>query len=208
MGAVDFSHQITSESAIEGYKMLVDEANYQEGNNSSNGTIATCSMGRKTLTFPKLLKSNTKKAIEHIEEQDGGIKWEANYIDLGVDYWEVTTIKKKTHIENKPKYEMMYVVVIERNLKVMGHGIPNGVERGLEFKTKKEADDKAIRELVNNPNGEVYVEKRYVLKEGESRVTEFIKEVKEYKTKPKLKAMPNRVVRPFNKYVFYGLANE
>lgn len=197
MGAINFIETGEGRSAREVYDRLVAEAIHYHGNDAYNGTISTCELGRKRLSFDIFKKSNEKKALKFIEDNDYGEKWITDYIDLGVIRYEVYTFKKK-NTRNKPKYKMMYTV--------------NQLS-GFEFKTikafetKKEADDYAVSLAIKYPNADFVVEKEYVLTEGNSITTEIIREVKTYKTKPKLKPMPNRIIVPIHKYMFYGWAS-
>lgn len=85
MGAINFSNSVKAKNAVEGYDILVDEALYEHGHNPYNGTISTCDMGRCTLSFKKFKEENYDKAYEHIEKNDWGSKWVADYIDMGKD---------------------------------------------------------------------------------------------------------------------------
>ena len=58
-------------------------------------------MGRERLSFEKYSQSNEKKAEIFIKKNDSGTKWVADYIDLGVLHYEITTFKKK-HTGNNP----------------------------------------------------------------------------------------------------------
>ena len=51
MGAVSFSNSVKAKTAGEGFNILVEQALYECGHRSYNGTISTCSMGRCTLSF-------------------------------------------------------------------------------------------------------------------------------------------------------------
>lgn len=197
MGAINFIETGEGRSAREVYDRLVAEAIRYHGNDDYNGTISTCELGRKRLSFDIFKKSNEEKALKFIEDDDYGKKWIADYIDLGVIRYEVYTFKKK-NTGNKPKYKMMYTV--------------NQLS-GFEFKTikafetKKEADDYAVSLAIKYPNANFVVEKEYVLTKGNSITTEIIREVKTYKKKPKLEPMPNRVIVPIHKFMFYGWAS-
>ena len=85
MGAINFSNEAKAKTAGEAYDYLVEEALYEHGHNPYNGTISTCDIGRCTLSFAKYNEKNRDKAYEHIEKNDWGSKWVADYVDLGKD---------------------------------------------------------------------------------------------------------------------------
>lgn len=195
MGAISFIEQGEGRSAEEVFGILVSEATFRHGNDGYNGTINTCSLGKKRLSFEKFKKGNLTKANKFIEKDSNGRKWVADYIDLGVIRYEVYTFKKK-HTGNNPKYKMQYSVKGNLNSTPI-----------KSFQTKKEADDYALKLAIKNPEGYYKVEKEYVLVEGNSTTTVIEKETKVYQTKPKLKPMPNRVIVPIHKFMFYGWAS-
>lgn len=196
MGAESFIREIKGSNPGICFESLVDEADMEYGTSSYNGSINTCSMGRKTLSLNKLSEANVDKAYSFIEKNDNGNKWEASYIEIGPIAYNVYTFKKK-HTGEKPKYELKYVVK-------EGY-ISDRVIKG--FKTKKEADDYAISLSVKNSEKVYFVSKEYVLVNGKSVTTEIEKITKTYKSKPNLKPMPNRVIEPEYLYIFYGWAS-
>ena len=197
MGATNFVEEAMGFSAEECFGMLCGEAIYENGNDSYNGTISTCSLGSKRLSFSKYSKANEKKAYDYINKEENGQKWSADYIDLGVVEYEVITYKKK-HTGNTPEYKMKYTVKI---------GYFDDITSVRSFDTKKEADDYAIMYAVKNGiNTRIRTVKEYVLINGEDTTTMIEVESKTYKSKPKLKPMPNRTIREVHKYLFYGWA--
>ncbi|MGL5087715.1 MAG: hypothetical protein ACRC68_18695, partial [Clostridium sp.] len=69
----------------------------------------------------------------YIEDNDYGIKWQADYIDLGIVGYNVVTVKKKT-LKNKPEYKLRYVVCRNKWLDL--------TPTDYNFATKTEADKK------------------------------------------------------------------
>lgn len=195
MGAISFVEQGEGRNAEEVFGRLVSEATFNHGNDGYNRTINTCSLGRKKLSFEKFKEGNVKKAYDFIEKDNNGEKWVADYIDLGIVRYEVYTFKKK-HTGSNPKYKMQYCV------KCNSSSTPI-----KSFQTKKEADDYALKLAIKNPGGYYEVRKEYVLVEGNSITTVIKREAKTYKTKPNLKPMPNRMIVPVHKYLFYGWAS-
>ena len=100
MGAISFIKTVEARNANDGFSMLVEDARYSRGHDSYNGTISTCSMGGCVKTFSTYNKKNETEARKIISDKDNGVKWVAQYIDLGVVYYEETTVKKikKTRI--------------------------------------------------------------------------------------------------------------
>lgn len=196
MGAISFVLEGIGVSASSVFDSLVAKATYEHGNDPYNGSINTCNMGRMTKSYPKYTKTREESAIKFANSDMKNVgKRVANYIDLGVVHYEVITLKKE-HTGAKPRYKMQYVV-------------KNGIFDSKTIKgfdTKKEADDYAISLAIKSPKSDLYVEKEYVLIEGKSITTLIVKDVKTYKSKPNLKPMPNRIIRPIHKYIFYGWA--
>lgn len=197
MGAIGFIHVIESTSIKEGFDELVAEAEMLYGREPYNGTISTCSLGRTVYSEPKYTKTAEKKAIKYVEDSEYGVKWEARVIDLGPVEYKVVTVKKE-NVKGTPKYKMKYVVV--KNAHFKGEGVKS-------FDTKKQADDYAMMQALENQKDTYEVQKKYVLESGTPTTTEIVREVKTYKSKPKLKPMPNRKVVPIHKYVYYGKAS-
>lgn len=195
MGAESFIHEIEGRSARECFEDLVEEANRIYGTASYNGSINTCSMGRKTLSLDKLNKTNIAKADKFIDESGNGEKWVANYIEIGPIYYEMYSVKK-ANTGAKPKYKLKYVVREE--------SLYDPIKA---FDTKKAADDYALSLAISNLDDSYFVNKEYYLISGKETVTEINVEIKKYKNKPKLKKMPNRKVAPIYKYIFYGWAS-
>ena len=107
MGAQEFCHTIDAFSIGEAFDRLTERAVYEKGHDMYNGTISTCSLGRCKKTFDKPTQKNIKAAYKLIEELDGGDKWVAHYIDLGVVGYRKTTAKrisKKGAVRPKIEY--------------------------------------------------------------------------------------------------------
>jgi len=194
MGATEVWYLDEGYSIGEVYRGLVEEAEYVSGVGSYNGTISTCSLGGCTLRFDKFTKTNLKKAEKFVEERGLGQKGRVNFVDFGIVGWDIIEVKKEVK-KATPKYESKYIV---RN--------SNG-ENEASFNKKTDADRYAVQRALEGI-GRYYVEKGYVLVDGDSVVTETVRTVKRHKsiTKPKLVEKENRLVKPVYKYLIYGLA--
>lgn len=199
MGSSSFIHLVTATNAREAYSKLVESAIEEYGRDIYNGRISTCDMGRLVKSYDKYTITNEKQALQIIADMDNGRKWYADYIDLGVVEYKVITLKKET-VQNKPPVIRVKYTVREKNLMYN-----TGIEKY--FDTKTEADNYALKLSIQNPNKEYEVHKEGVLIEGKTLQTRIVREVKSYKTKPKLKEMPNRVIIPIHKYIFFGWAS-
>ena len=200
MGACGFDYLVKGYSIQEVYDELVREAISEYGDRSYNGTISTCDLGRCTLKFDNYTKTNEKAAYKHVEERDGGRKWYADYVQLGVCEYHVLTVKKQAVSAKAPAYKLKFVVEAED---------PNCYNHYLQIKafaTKKEADTFALERTLSKKVRHRVV-KEYVLESGNPALTETYIEKKIYKSRPKLKPSPNRMIVPVYMYLVYGLAS-
>lgn len=194
MGAQFFEHTVIATSAKIAFEMLIKEANEDYGTASYNGSINTCEMGSKTLSFDEYNKENEKKARDYIEKNNGS-KWIANYIDLGAIHYEKRDVKVKlTKSSVKPVYETRYCVFEDR------FGISDRVL--FSSKLKKEAIEYAKKEAIKTGGGLAVIKDRMLIKGKEDR-SEVIAVRKKLDKKPK--DMTNVVA--YHKYIFYGLAS-
>lgn len=193
MGATEFVHVIEDYSPEEAYDKLRSEASNLYGNDFYNGSINTCDMGICRKTFDKYDETNKNKAFTLIEELGDGRKWKADYIDLGVKYYEAISLSKEKK-EYAAKFKMKYVVQI-----INGHNENDKYS----FDTKRDADQKA-KELTLKTCCEHRVIKKYVnINEKNSDVCTIFKPIVErVRTKPKTK---NINIREVHEYVFFGL---
>lgn len=193
MGACSFINKAEASSVYEAFDRLVEGAVRKYGDNRYNGTISTCNLGRTIKTFEKYSKTNEDKAYKLIEKDNYGEKRCAKAIDLGIIYYEITTIKKLAVKKDKPKWTMTYVVHYGNRTKL--------------YKTKTESDTEAIK-LLKKGEKDVYVSKEYVnVVKGSEIVSEFKIEKKQLKSKPKT-LKPNQTCKEIHKYIFYGFAAE
>lgn len=204
MGATNFSHQVDARTAEEAFGKLIDEANQEYGTASYNGSINTCSIGGCKLRLDKVNDTNIKKANKYIEDKDFGEKWTADYVDVGVKEFLVTTIVKKPvdkpTISNIPKWKMQYCIYTSH--------WDGASYFGEHFDTKTEADKRAVTLSLKN-NVEYTVRKEYVNVNAKSNsmVTKIEREMKTYKSKPTLKPLSNRKVEEIHTYIFFGWAS-
>lgn len=194
MGAQSFTHQIVASNAQEAFKMLVERAEEEYGTDSYNGTISTCQMGRCTKRFETPTKSNIEKAYEWIEKNDYGEKWVAQYIDLGIDHYEIYEAKKECKTPDV-KYEMAYCIYPAFS-----------TNRVAYKKTRKEAIDFA-KQLALKDGDDYLVLKEYVAPKNQSALAATISI-----SKTSVEKLPKRLERgktskAFHSYIFYGWAS-
>jgi hypothetical protein len=194
MGAQSFVHTIEAASASEAFNRLVESAIYHHGNDSYNGTISTCSMGRCKKSFSDCSKKTEKEARDFIEAQDNGEKWIAHYVDLGVVRSEEITVKKK------PK---KYTAVYKQLFGVYSDETGRLINSRATFKTKGEADTYAIKCILDGNN--VTVKKCPVHISGNDVVSEF--EIAKKVIKKSSATKPNSKIIHVHKYMFYGWAS-
>ena len=192
MGATNFIHEIKARNPKEAFEELIAAAN--------NGSINTCDLGRCTKKFDKFNDTNMNKAVKYIQDNGYGEKWTANYVEVGISHYLVTTVKKKNVEEVSKKLRIMYTVY-------SSNVFSGYCYTGKIFKNKTEADKYAVEQTLKDD--EVYiVKKEYVALDNKSNiVSKTYKEVKTYKTKPKLKSLPNRKIEAVKQYIFYGWAS-
>lgn len=194
MGAINFLQEVKSESPRKGFNSLVAEADYEYGNRDYNGSINTCSLGKCTMKFDKWTKTNEKKAIDFIEDKDYGTKWIANYVDLGVIGYEVRTIKLV-----KPKQDSAKLKYVLRTFED---------DKYIKSFNNKDDANKAAMKYSLEHNTQCSITKEYCNGNNANTTISYTSiDIKEYKTKPKLKDLPNRKIVPIHKYLFYGWAS-
>lgn len=198
MGAQAFRHTAEGTSIREVFDRLVQDAIYEHGDRSYNGTISTCGLaGRAKKTFSEYNPDNIDVANAIIERDDYGEKWTASWIDLGVCRYEVRTVKKKT---KKPtaEFKMQHCVYqygdTHKDKKLLAHK-----------DTKKAADDVALKYALEGKC--VTVEKDYIKLKGDPTETDFEVTVKNYTKKPNLKPVEGRTIVAIHKYILYGWAS-
>lgn len=192
MGAQSFIHTIECEDARKGFELLYENATAQYGNGSYNGSINTCSMGHCEKAYAVYSDKNEREAYEYIRAIDNGEKWFAHYIDLGVAYYLVRTVKKANK-EYTAKYKQKFVVErYDGKMLYAADTKPVADKKAMELRLKGEA---------------VMVKKTQVRLSGNDVVSEFNVEEKRQRTKPKLKQADNRVVIPIHRYIFFGWAS-
>lgn len=200
MGAQWVQKSAKAETVQDAFNALYDDAEYEHGHDRYNGTISTCSLGRCAMRFSEATKEDRKKAFAYIDkcqDEDRVEKWMVEYIDLGVVEYKVITAKKVHHTKNEP--------IIRTKFVVRGYDPKTEKEYMKPFDTKKEADDHALALAVKN-NVSYYTSKEGVLVKGNSTVCTIELESKSFKSKPKLKPMPNRRIVEIHEYIFFGLA--
>lgn len=197
MGACSFVHVAEGVSARECFAMLVNEAYHAYGHDAYNGTISTCSLGREKKVADVYSATVEKKARKMVEDDNYGRKWSATCLDMGRVAYEVVTARKCTATsKTKAKYMTKYVVVRD------------DINDVAAFATKTEADNRALKEALNNPHAHYVVVKKPVnVNLGSDCVSTITVETTRKKTKPTAKK-DNVAVREIHKYLFYGFAAE
>ena len=197
MGAVSFMHIEEGFNARDVCEALAAEATRRRGSNAYNGTISTCSFGRCYRSFATWSKENEQAVIAELNaRQHRWVKWQADYVDLGVCGYMVVTVKK-TNAEYTAKYKQKFVVCDRFGTKSYGA-----------FDTKPLADAAACTLALQKPDGDFCVRKTMVRLEGNDEVASFRVEKKRVNKKPKVTSGPNVRVYPIHKYVFFGFAAE
>lgn len=198
MGAQPFTHLIEGSNPSECFERLVNDAIYEYGNDSYNGTISTCTLGRMTVLADKYSDTVLKRARKKVNDDENGDKRVATVLDLGVVGYDIVTAKKvPVKAKEKAEYRTKFVVLKEAydSSKVIATK-----------ETKTEADEYAISQALKEPNFDYRVAKRPVkINKGSEYLTDIEISVKRVKTKPK-KAPKNAVVSEAHKYLFYGWA--
>lgn len=201
MGAIPFVHTIDAYDASTAFANLVDEAIMDAGDRSYNGTISTCSMGHVRKIASVYTKKLDREASKIIENEDGGKKWVASVLDLGVVGYDVITSKKVIpNTTKKAEFKVKFAVVYNPPTYPIQ-------EKCVTFcDTKVEADKKALDFSLLHPNNKYYVVKRPVnVNNGDDVVSEFKVDVARKKTPPT--DAKNRTSKPVHRYVFYGWAS-
>lgn len=200
MGATNFIHEIKGRTPKEAFDYLIAEANQEYGTSPYNGSINTCDMGSCKKRFDKFNETNMKAARKFIDDNDYGHKWTADYVEVGISHYLVTTVKKVNEDGASKKLKMMYAVHYESDWR-------NCRYTGKAFKTKTEADKYALEQALKT-GCQHFVKKEYVaLDDKDGIVSKTVIETKKYKTKPNLKPLPNRKIEPVKQYIFYGWAS-
>ena len=204
MGACTFREEAYGESAKKVYDLLCSEAEEEYGDDCYNGTISTTYFCKISKSFDKPTLTNEKKANkfirEHLEKID---KRDCYCVDLGIDHYEIVTVKKQSPKVSSPKFKKKYVVHYSTE------GFRSNKEKTKSFDSKKEAENFTMKEQLSNPEDSIFVTTEYVVVKGNNTISTMKVEITTKKTMSKsLKQMPNRIVKPIHKYIFYGWAAE
>lgn len=201
MGANDFVEEGIGIDPREVFQELCRDARDMYGSDPYNGTISTTSLGVCRKRFDRANKTNEKKAWDFVEAQDGGRKWTADYVDVGVVGYIAYSVKivpstTTKKIQNPKEYRVRLKrytgEVVERVYSSKGEAENEAVFKGRT--SKGEIADISVVALVEQPNG-----KRGVVPVSKVKVTR-----KEYKTRPK--EAQGRQIYEVHKYIFYGMA--
>lgn len=203
MGAVEFYHEAIASSASSAFKTIVNDARERYGDNPYNGTISTCRMGSIHRIGSGVYEKNLDaEARSYVAKKDGGRKWEAGVLDLGVVYYDVVEAKKEGANPLTAKY-------------LTKHAVIDGTGKVICYKdTKKEADDEAKRLVLESyakDKLEDYIVKKIPVNVNNGNDVESTFYPKAHRvmgTEGKPKNTKGKVVVEAHKYVFYGLASE
>lgn len=166
------------------FETLRQEAITEHGRSCCNGTISTCCLGNCELKFDKLNSISEKKTLEFIKERENGRELHADYVDMGVVEYHVTTYKKafsKCNVVYRTKFVVKNAA--GENVKV--------------FDTQKEASEYMLAERL-----EVVV-KEPVAISGDKECCRLQRTVKVYKTEPK-RVPKGATLEAIHKFAFYG----
>lgn len=198
MGARYFMHTAYGKSAISAFDALCREAEGEYGMDIYNGTISTTNLS-KTIRFSEKYSEAVEKRARKEISKENIYKRDCICYDLGAVEYQVISYKKISHTDNPPKYAMKYVVCEYDDC---------GRTHDLEsYDTKKQADDYALSLLKKDSSKCLEVQKKQKRVAGNPTVTEFKREVKKYKTKPKKLPEGSTLVEK-HKYIFVGMAAE
>ena len=193
MGAEAFCIVTENTDARKAFNALVEQARYDYGNEPYNGTISTCSMGRCTRSYDQFSQEVLEEAYALVESREGGQKWVAQYIDLGVCGYETVEIKRQSR-KSDAKFKMGYVLYDE-----------DGKYRG-DANTKGEAEGKAMKLAYEN-NMTITIKKEHRRISGNSVVCEVSLKRAFSEKRPRLTRAPGKEIVPIHKYMFYGWAS-
>ena len=194
MGAESFIIKEKGRSIGEVFDRLVEESIYDNGHDAYSGSISTCSLGRCVKSFDTYDKDNEIVARHIIKEKDNGVKWRADYIDLGVcGYEEVTVTKEKQKVD----------AVTETRYGVFDEVCEKLVHRDAHFATAKEAEAFAQEWAKKGEECNIKKYKRKI--SGNDISTKFKVTVKQVDKMPKRKKKGVEVY-PIHKYMIYGWA--
>jgi hypothetical protein len=156
-------------------------------------------LGANTRNFSGIINDDTitlvKNEIQKEIDAEYVDKDVLSYIDMGIDKYEIVSIKKETTKDIKPKYELYYVVY-------------SGYAKNdilFKDKTKAIAEEKMLEFATTYPN--CYTKKEYILVEGNDIISRPIIKKRTTKTKPE-KLGKNEKIVELHKYVFYGWISE
>lgn len=179
------------------FDFLVEEYTYNNGHDAYNGTIATCTLGYCRKAFETYDKDNEIIARQIIKEHSGGTKWRADYIDLGIVYYDEIKVTK-TPRKYDAKYETRIGVFDEYGTKLVKS------DAHFDIKSKSDAENFAINYAKEKGIG-VVVKKFKRKISGNDILSEFTTTIKKLDKKPKRIKKDANIV-PIHAYMFYGYA--
>lgn len=197
MGASPFVCEMEATSAQEAFDYLVDEAIKEYGVDCYNGTISTCSLSRIRQIAPEYSDDVKSKALEIIDGEDNGHKWEAECLDLGRICYQIVKIKK-TAVATISRGRGYMVIKYDSN----GNSNPC-----RPFSKKTDAEAFAGEQVLEV--GGIYEVAKIVPNEDicQNIVSRFSTTITESDKKPK--TIPkNAVLKEIHEYMFFGWAAE
>jgi hypothetical protein len=199
MGSKNFNKQITSRTAEDGFKLINDEATFESGHDTYNGTINTCDMGGCVKRFDKLNQTTLKQAekivAEYLEEK--GSKGVAYYINCGVEKMQLITVESKKGTYKNPIYKEKHLCYVSE-----GHRVK---EKEVAAKDTLKAAKEFSIDYALKHGKEVDIRKERTLVKGETTVAEVVIKRRDIKIEPKtLKS--NQKIEKYYRYIFFGSA--
>lgn len=198
MGMMSFYVTECGKDEYEAFSKLVKEAQREYGEDMYNGTISTTDLVGAPVVIAKKFSDKSENAgYEYAKKNNYGEKWESRCLDLGVEEYIVTTVKKTLVPERETfMFEIGYI------LEEIRDGIVATV--GMPFESKQEAEDAAAQRAIESGT-RVVVCKATVPTKGRDVVSYVDPDVQHYKKLPK--DLPEGAsVAEIHMYGFYGWA--
>lgn len=198
MGMMNFYVTECGRDEYDAFSKLVKEAQKEYGEDEYNGTISTTDLVGAPVVIAKKFSAESEHAgYEYAKRNNYGEKWESRCLDLGVQEYIVTTVKKTVIRERATLvFETRYILEEIRDGVIASVGEP--------FKTKQEAEDAAIKRAIESGT-RVVASRTKVPTKGRDVVSFVDPDVRHYKKLPK--DLPEGAsVAEIHMYGFYGWA--
>lgn len=193
MGAIYREEVVHALNIKDAWELLMEVENRDYGTDSYNGSFNQCNLGKCLKRYDKW-NDKTKKQVEEYmstDEFDNTLyKWEADYIDCGVEEYFRDKLVKETNKVPAPKFENIFVLRWK-------DGLGNSKEK--EFKEKP--NDEFILNLfyLGCYNISLYKEKKAIT---DNKIINYERKTTNFKNKPKDN------YKEMHRYIFVGYCPE